>query len=123
MVHWADAWAASVSRYSPAFWEDLRRDHAPAHAIFRGELGRWKEAGAARLRPHLRPELNPEIALAVLDLILTHASDPRFSERAGTSRREAIETAIRIWARGALQSPGKLTPLSARKKGTRRTSP
>src|SRR5262245_22742278 len=107
MVHWAEAWAASVSRYSPAFWEDLRRDHPAAHEIFRRELGRWKEAGAAQLRPHLRPELHPEIALAVLDLILTHASDPRFSERAGTGRREAIETAIQIWARGALQSPGK----------------
>src|SRR5262245_40615404 len=107
MVHWAEAWSASVSRYAPAFWEDLRRDHVQAHAIFRRELGRWKEAGAARLRPYLRPELHPEIALQVLDLILTHASDPRLSERAGTGRRQAIETAIQIWARGALRSAGK----------------
>ena len=122
MVHWAEAWSASMSRYAPAFWEDLRRDHERAHEIFRRELGRWKEAGAARLRPHLRPELHPEIALQVLDLILTHASDPRLSERAGTGRRQAIETAIQIWARGALRSPGKLTALSTHSKRTRRTS-
>jgi AcrR family transcriptional regulator len=120
MVHWAEAWAGSVSRYSPAFWEDLRRDHAAAHEIFRREMRRWKEAGAAQLRPHLRPELHSEIALAVLDLILTHAWDPRFSERAGTGRRQAIETAIQIWARGALQSPGKLMALAPPKQRTRR---
>ncbi len=122
MVHWAESWVTSVSRYSPAFWEDLRRDHAPAHEIFRRELRRWKEAGAARLRPHLREELHPEIALAVLDLILTHASDPRFSERAATGRRQAIETAIQIWARGALRSPGKLTALAPAKPRKRRIS-
>jgi AcrR family transcriptional regulator len=121
MVHWAEAWSASVSRYAPAFWEDLRRDHPHANEIFRGELRRWKEAGAARLRPHLRPELHPEIALQVLDLILTHASDPRLSERAGTGRRQAIETAIQIWARGALRSTGKLAALRAANKPTRRT--
>ena len=122
MVHWADSWAANVSRYSPAFWEDLRRDHPAASEIFRRELRQWKEAGAGRLRPYLRTELHPEIALAVLDLILTHASDPRLSERVGTGRRQAIETAIQIWARGALQSPGKLTPLASAKKHTKRSS-
>jgi AcrR family transcriptional regulator len=111
MIHWAESWSASVSRYAPAFWEDLRRDHIEASRIFRREIARRKAAGAAELRPHLRSDLHPEVALAILDLILTHASDPRFSDRTGTGRRQAVETAIRIWARGALESPGTLSML------------
>jgi AcrR family transcriptional regulator len=114
MARWAEAWAASVARYAPAFWEDLRRDFPEAYAIFRSELQRWKELGAAELRPRLLPNVHPDVALALLDLILTRASDPRFSEQLGTTRRESIRTAIGIWARGALQNQGKLTPISKR---------
>jgi AcrR family transcriptional regulator len=112
MTRWAEAWAASVARHSPAFWEDLRRDFPEAFAIFRKELKRWKELGAAQLRPRLLPSLQPDVALAVLDLILTRVSDPRFSEELGTTRRESIATAIGIWARGALENRGKLTALA-----------
>lgn len=112
MARWAEAWAVSVARYAPAFWEDLRRDHPEAFAIFRRQLTRWKERGAAQLRPHLLPEVHPETALAVLDLILTRASDPRFSEELGTTRRESIRTAIGIWARGALKNRGKIRVIS-----------
>lgn len=119
MARWAEAWAASVARYGPAFWEDLKRDHPEAFAIFRRELQRWKELGAAQLRPRLLPNLEPEVTLAVLDLILTHVSDPRFSERLGTTRRESIRTAIGIWARGALANQGKLTPISDAKRRSR----
>lgn len=112
MTRWAEAWAQSVARHSPAFWDDLRRDYPEASAIFRSELKHWKELGAAQLRPHLLPDLHPDVALAVLDLILTRASDPRFSEELGTTRRESIRTAIGIWVRGALRNRGKLTPIS-----------
>jgi AcrR family transcriptional regulator len=112
MTRWAEAWAQSVARHSPAFWEDLRRDYPEAWAIFRSELKRWKELGAAQLRPHLLPGLHPEVALAVLDLILTRVSDPRFSEELGATRRESIRTAIGIWVRGALGSRGKLARIS-----------
>jgi AcrR family transcriptional regulator len=111
MTRWAEAWADSVARYAPAFWEDLRRDYVQATAIFRGEIRRWKELGAAQLRPHLLPEVHPEVALAILDLILTRASDPRFSEQLGTTRRESIRTAIGIWARGSLKNRGKLVSI------------
>ncbi len=114
MTRWAEAWAQSVARYSPAFWEDLRRDHPEASAILRREIRRWKELGAEQLRPHLLPDLHPDVALAVLDLILTRASDPRFSEELNTTRRESIRTAIGIWARGALKNQGKLTVLPRR---------
>ena len=114
MARWAEAWSDSVARYAPAFWEDLRRDHPEASSIFRKEIRRWKELGAAQLRPHLLPDLHPEVALAILDLILTRASDPRFSEQLGTTRRESIRTAIGIWARGSLRNRGKLTVIGRR---------
>jgi len=114
MTRWAEAWAQSVARYSPAFWEDLRRDHPEASAIFRREIKRWKELGAEQLRPQLLPDVHPDVALAVLDLILSRASDPRFSEELGTTRRESIKTAIGIWARGALRNQGKLAVISRR---------
>lgn len=108
MTRWAEAWAGSVARYAPAFWEDLRRDYPEAFAIFRRELARWKELGAAQLRPHLLPDVHPEVALALLELILTRVSDPRFSDELDATRRESIRTAIGIWARGALQNRGEL---------------
>jgi AcrR family transcriptional regulator len=111
MTRWAEAWADSVARYAPAFWEDLRRDHPEASAIFRAKLRERKELGAAELRPHLLPSVHPDVALALLDLIFTRASDPRFSEALGTTRRESIRTTIGIWARGALKNQGKLTAL------------
>lgn len=118
MTRWAEAWAQNVARYSPAFWEDLRRDHADASAIFRREIRRWKELGAQQLRPHLLPDVHPEVALSVLDLILTRVSDPRFSEDLGTTRRESIRTAIGIWARGALRNRGRLAVLPIRPRRT-----
>jgi len=115
MTAWAEAWSRSVARYAPAFWEDLRRDHPDAFAIFRRELKRRKELGAAVLRPHLLPGLHPDVALALLGLILARASDPSFSERLGTTRSETIRTSIAIWARGALRNRGELKVLPNKK--------
>jgi AcrR family transcriptional regulator len=111
MVHWAEAWAGSVSHYGPAFWEDLRRDHPEAWSIFQRKIATWKEAGAALLRPHLRADLHPEMALEVLDLMIARAPDPRICDRLGISRQEAIRTALRIWAQGALKNQGRLAVL------------
>jgi len=120
MTQWAEAWSRSVARYAPAFWEDLRRDYPDVFEVFQRELRGWKERGAAELRPHLLPDLDADVALAVLDLILTHVSDPRFSENLGTSRRESIRTAIEIWTRGALRSRGQLrAKRSAGSRGSR----
>jgi len=54
------------------------------------------------------------VALAVLNMILMRISDPRLSDELGTTRREAIDTAIRIWARGALRNRGELKVLPKR---------
>ncbi|MDH5671199.1 MAG: hypothetical protein OEZ06_03565 [Myxococcales bacterium] len=55
-----------------------------------------------------------DVALAVLNMILMRISDPRLSDELGTTRREAIDTAIRIWARGALRNRGELKVLPKR---------
>ncbi len=120
LLYWSDAWSGAVARYAPAFWDDLKRDHPKAYSIFRERLGEWKRLGAARLRPFIREGLNPDMALATLNLILENAPKPEISESLGISRKEAIETAIAIWARGALVSPGKIRALKppAKEPGT-----
>ena len=126
---WARCWAEAVSQYAPAFWEDLRRRHPEAWRLFTEEIDRRKREGAARLRPRIRRDVNPEIALAVLDLIMTHMPSPRLCDRIGVTRREAIETAIAVWARGALdtaarpggaESAAKLVRLTGGKAAKRR---
>jgi AcrR family transcriptional regulator len=102
LLRWAHCWAEAVSQYSVAFWEDLRRRHPQAWKLFQSEIARRKQEGAARLRPRIRRDVDPEIALTVLDLIMRHMPSPRLCDRIGVSRREAIETAISVWARGAL---------------------
>ncbi len=105
MLLWAEAWGESVSRYSPEFWRDLRNDYPKAWQLFHRELRRRKLAGAELLRPHIDRELSREMALAVLDLLIENAADPRLCDRLGISRQEAIRTAIRIWRQGALGRP------------------
>ncbi|HYD48098.1 MAG TPA: hypothetical protein VEB21_07120 [Terriglobales bacterium] len=55
------------------------------------------------LTPFLREDLEPAAALALLDRMVLTASDPRFSSRAGVSRREAVRTAVMVWGVGALR--------------------
>jgi len=70
-----------------------------------------KALGAALLRPLLKPELDQNVALAVLDLIFTAVLPPEFADRLRISRREAIHTAVSIWAGGALDRSAKLPVL------------
>jgi len=120
LLRWAHCWAEAISQYSLAFWEDLRRRHPEAWKVFAAEIDRRKREGAARLRPRIRSDLNPVIALAVLDLIMTRMPSPRLCDRIGVSRRDAVETAIALWARGALDpsagSSAKLLRLATGKR-------
>lgn len=110
LLRWSSAWAENVARYSPAFWEDLRRDYPDAWQIFRRELNQRKAAGAEMLRPFIDRGLSADMALATLDIILTHAPSPKLCNRLGISRAQAVETAIRVWANGALHTRGKVKP-------------
>ncbi|GAG09039.1 unnamed protein product, partial [marine sediment metagenome] len=60
------------------------------------------------LRPLLKPELNAEVALEMLSLALARVADPRFADRMGTSRSDAIQTAVSVWASGAVVREGRL---------------
>jgi len=125
LLRWAHCWAEAISQYSVAFWEDLRRRHPDAWKLFETEIGRRKKEGAARLRPLLRDDVDPEIALAVLDLVMTHMPSPRLCDRIGVSRRQSVETAIAVWARGALDPRAgsgrpKLVSLATRERTPKR---
>lgn len=108
LLAWADAWTASLAHVSPAFFKDLHRDHPECWARFDAQIEARKRAAAPLLGPFLRPELSPNVALLMLDYLVTHAADPRYAERLGVSRREAVRTAVSIWGGGALLQRPKL---------------
>ena len=113
---WADGWSKRLVEYSPAFLSDLTHDYPKAWRRLQEDLDRRKEAGAALLRPELRRDVDPEIALALLDMILTRVSNPRFWDRFGVSRQEVYRTALTIWADGALREGTKRIGGVTRKK-------
>jgi hypothetical protein len=113
LLDWADAWTASLANVSPAFFKDLHRDHPECWARFNAQIEERKMAAAPLLGPFLRPDLNPNVALLMLDHLVTQAADPRYAERLGVSRREAVRTAVSIWGGGALLHPPALRAVSA----------
>jgi AcrR family transcriptional regulator len=100
--HWAEVWSASMSELSVAFIQDLRRDYPVGWELFRRGIEERKRVGSEFLRPLLKPELNAEVALEMLSLALARVADPQFADRMGTSRSEAIRTAVSVWAAGAV---------------------
>jgi AcrR family transcriptional regulator len=87
LLAWADAWTASLAHVSPAFFNDLHRDHPECWARFNDQIEARKRAAAPLLGPLLRPELDPNVALLMLDHLVTQAANPRYAERLGVSRR------------------------------------
>jgi AcrR family transcriptional regulator len=108
LLAWADAWTASLSNVSPAFFKDLHRDHPESWARFESQITDRKWAAAPLLAPFLRPDLNPNVAVQMLDHLATWAADPRHAEQLGVSRSEAVRTAVTIWGGGALLRSPKL---------------
>ena len=100
--HWAEVWSASMSELSVAFIQDLERDYPVAWELFWEGIEERKRVGSALLRPLLKPALNAEVALEILNLALARVADPSFADRMGTSRSEAIRTAVSVWASGAI---------------------
>jgi AcrR family transcriptional regulator len=108
LLAWADAWTASLSHVSPAFFKDLARDHPECWERFNAEIDARKRAAAPLLGPFLRADLAPTAALLMLDHLVTQAANPRYAERLGLSRSEAVRTAVSIWGGGALSQRPKL---------------
>lgn len=121
-MHWVDAWADANAAISPAFMRDLQSDYPVAWRRFREVVRARQEQGAALLRPVLKPGLDERVAFAVLKTILYSALEPEFAERLRISRREALRSAVSIWAGGAVDRRGKLRALrggkTARKDST-----
>lgn len=115
-MRWVDAWADANASLSPAFARDLRSDYPVAWKRYRDAVRERRERGAALLRPAIKAELDEQVALAVLRLIMNTVLQPEFADRLRISRHEAIRTAVSIWAGGALDRGGTVTPLSRAKK-------
>jgi AcrR family transcriptional regulator len=103
LLVWADAFTASLANVSPAFFQDLHRDHPESWARFNAQIEERKQAAAPLLDPFLRSDLRSNVALLMLDHLVTWAADPRYAERLGVSRSEAVRTAVSIWSNGALE--------------------
>jgi AcrR family transcriptional regulator len=120
LLVWADAWTASLSEVTPAFFSDLHRDHPVAWDRFQARITERKMIAAKYLGPYLRDDLHALTAFAILDNLAMQASDPRFVERLGISRREAVRTAVSVWGGGALLQRAKLRPLPSPDRPPRR---
>jgi len=105
LARWADAWTASLSNVSPAFFGDLHRDHPVAWKQFQARLDGSKWAVAKYFMPLLRQDISPVACLMMLDRLVTQAADPSFVEQIGISRQESVRIALSIWGGGALKEP------------------
>ena len=111
---WAEAWSSRIIQYSPAFWSDLARDYPSLWTRLQRDLDARKAQGVALLQPYLRPGLVPAAAFSLLEMIYARSHDPRLCDRLGIARRDAVLTALSIWAAGALEPS-----VSARKRRPR----
>jgi AcrR family transcriptional regulator len=111
---WVDAWADANAALSPAFARDLRSDYPAAWERFREVVRERKRRGAGLLRSELRPDIDERVAFAVLEVILDTVLRPGFADRMRISRHEAIRSAVRIWAVGAVDRQGELRELKKR---------
>lgn len=114
--HWAEVWSARMSELSVAFIQDLEREYPVAWKLFSEGIEERKRIGSELLRPLLKPELNAEVALEILSLALARVADPKFADQLGTSRSEAIQTAVSVWASGAVAGEGQLRPVALARK-------
>jgi hypothetical protein len=119
-MHWIDAWADANAALSPAFMQDLKTEYPAVWDTYRSVVSERKARGAALLRPLLKPEVDERVAFAVLDTIFTTVLAPEFATRLQVSRREAIRSAVAIWAGGALARRGQLRSLRSSKKAPKR---
>jgi AcrR family transcriptional regulator len=120
---WVEAWADANALLSPAFAHDLKTDYPAVWRRYREIVDERKRRGAALLRPLLKPELDRRVALALLDVIFKTVLEAGFADRLGISRREAIRSAMSVWAGGALARSGKLRSLRGSKPKARRSAP
>jgi AcrR family transcriptional regulator len=118
-MHWVDAWADANSALSPTFANDLRTDYPAVWKRLRDALQARKRRGASLLRPLLRADVSERVAFALLDSIFSIVLKPDFADRLHISRRDALRSAVSIWAGGALERQRKPRTLRAVRTSTR----
>jgi AcrR family transcriptional regulator len=106
-MHWIDAWADANAAISPAFLRDLQADYPAVWRRYSQIIAERKRQGMLLLRPLLRPEVSERVAFSLLSNIFSLVQDPEFADRLNVSRREALRSAVSIWAGGALLRGGK----------------
>jgi AcrR family transcriptional regulator len=106
-MHWIDAWADANAAISPAFLRDLQSDYPAVWKRYSQVITERKRQGMQLLRPLLRPEVSERVAFSLLSHIFGLVQDPDFADRLNVSRREALRSAVSIWAAGALTRVGK----------------
>ncbi len=120
-MHWIDAWADANATLSPAFVRDLKSDYPAVWRRYRAVMEERKQRGARLLRPLLKPQVDEGVAFALLNHIFALVLEPDFAERLHVSRRDALRSAIGIWASGALGRSGQLRSIGDRlERGKRR---
>ena len=121
LLAWADAWTASLAEVSPAFFSGSPPRPPASWERFQAQIDERKNVAARYLGPFLRDDLHPPRPCSLmLDHLVMQASDPRFAERLGVSRREAVRTAVSVWGGGALLQRAKLRPLPGPERPPRR---
>src|SRR5512134_1107658 len=75
LLAWADAWTASLANVSPAFFKDLHRDHPDCCARFNSQIEERNTAAGALLGLFLSDDLIPNVALLMLDFLVTRAAE------------------------------------------------
>lgn len=106
-MHWIDAWADANAAISPAFLRDLQSDYPAVWKKYSQVIAERKRHGMVLLRPLLRAEVNERVAFSLLNHIFSIVQDPAFADRLNVSRRDALRSAVSIWAGGALSRTGK----------------
>jgi AcrR family transcriptional regulator len=91
-------------QFGQAFWDELDRDYPEASAVAAAARQRLRERMIERLRPHVRRNIDPALAIEMFEATLDVAMDSSVRRKLGVRTQEAIDTAVRIWAQGALWS-------------------
>ena len=115
-MHWIDAWVEANANLSPAFARDLQTDYPAVWGRYREIVETRKRLGAVLLRPLLKPGVDERVAFALLNTIFGTVLEPEFADRLHISRRDALRSAVQIWAGGALARKSQVRPLRASKR-------
>ena len=118
-MHWIDAWADANATLSPVFMRDLKTEYPAVWQRYREIIRERKRRGAVLLRPLLKRDVDAKVAFALLNSVFMIVQEPEFAERLHVSRREALRSAVSIWAGGALSRRGQLRSLPSAKKSAK----